>query len=72
MKCPYCGGEMQHGNITGSKMLRLAPPSDAPKNLHRIGVGDEAAGIKNSGLAPWIPADYCRSCKKVIFDADII
>ena len=84
MKCPYCGGEMQHGNITGSKMLRLSPPSETPKNLHRIGIGDEGAGIKNSGLAglildvpyaglaPWIPADYCHSCKKVIFDADII
>ena len=75
---------MQHGQITGSKVLRLSPPTDKPKNLHRIGLGDDGAGIKNSGLegmildvpyaglAPWIPADYCRSCKKMIFDADVI
>ena len=84
MKCPYCRKEMQHGQITGSKVLRLSPPTDKPKNLHRIGLGDDGAGIKNSGLegmildvpyaglAPWIPADYCRSCKKMIFDADVI
>ena len=84
MKCPYCGKEMQHGQITGSKVLRLSPPTDKPKNLHRIGLGDDGAGIKSSGLegmildvpyaglAPWIPADYCRSCKKMIFDADVI
>ena len=84
MKCPYCGGEMQHGQITGSKVLRLSPPAEPPKNLHRIGLEDGGNGVKKAGLvgeildvpyaglALWIPADYCQACKKMIFDTDII
>lgn len=84
MNCPYCGQEMQHGQITGSKVLRLSPPADPPGNLHRIsaeenrktlhgaGLNGEILDVPYAGLALWIPADYCRSCKKMIFDTDII
>lgn len=84
MKCPFCGGEMQSGQITGGKVLRFAPPAQPPKNLQRIGAEDNGKLVRNagfsgeildvpySGLSLWIPAEYCRSCKKMIFDADII
>lgn len=83
MKCPWCGQEMTHGNITGGKMLRLVPDPETPKQTHRLnrnlppsqyenGLEGMLLDVPYAGLAPWIPADYCRSCKKVIFDADIL
>lgn len=83
MKCPFCGGDMHHGNITGSKVLRLVPDSETPKEVHRIfenadqkqrnnGLEGNILNVPYHGLAPWIPADYCKVCNKVIFTATII
>lgn len=83
MKCPYCGQEMTHGNLTGSSILRLMPEPETPKpiyhhnrNLPRsqydTGLDGILLDVPYSGMAMWIPADFCQTCKKVIFDADVL
>ena len=83
MLCPYCGKEMIHGNLTGNKMLRLMPDPETPKKVHHYsrnlppsqyenGLEGILLDVPYTGLALWVPADYCRECKKVIFDAEIL
>ena len=83
MKCPYCGQEMTHGNLTGGKLIRLVPDTDPPKQTYRhngslpesqyqTGLDGILLDVPYAGLAPWIPADFCQTCKKVIFDADVL
>lgn len=83
MICPWCGKEMLHGNITGSKVLRLAPDPESPKQVHRIfqdvpdrqfdnGLEGHLLDVTYAGLAPWIPADYCMDCRRVVFEANIL
>lgn len=83
MQCPYCGAEMRHGNITGGKILRLMPDTGTPKKVHSIlesatreqiqnGIEGTILDVPYSGLAPWIPADFCEGCKKIIFETEMI
>jgi hypothetical protein len=75
MKCPYCGGEMQHGEIFGDGRMKVCW---VPENRYNISIMDKLLSadmhrLKNvtykSGF--WIQADYCKACKKMIFETDI-
>ena len=83
MKCPWCSEEMIHGYLTGNQMFRLMPEPETPKQTRRLnnslppsqyetGINAIVLDVPYAGLAPWIPADYCRACKKVIFEAGVI
>lgn len=83
MNCPWCGKEMLHGNLTGNKLLRLVPDTDPPKQTQRYernlppsqyetGLEGIYLDVPYAGLAPWIPADFCRDCRRVVFEADVL
>lgn len=77
--CPYCGKEMQSGNITGDGRTSVRfVPDDAEKgflpSLERLvgGVGKINAvnyAYMNCGFT--IKARFCADCKKMIFDTDL-
>lgn len=73
MKCPYCDREMTHGDI-------LADPRGGMhfrKEGEKLGFWDSLGGVGRIEAAKggWsklrIAADYCESCRKMIFDTDI-
>lgn len=75
MKCPYCGGEMQHGEIFGDPRMKISwiPENRYNKtrmdkllsaDIHRLTQVSYKSGF-------WIQADYCKACKKMIFETDI-
>ena len=83
MLCPWCGKEMIHGYLTGNQLFRLMPEPETPRKTHRrsndlppsqyeTGIDAIVLDVPYAGLAPWIPADYCMPCKKVVFEAGTI
>lgn len=75
MDCPYCGGEMQHGEIYGDGRMKVSwiPESCFPQtrldkilsaDLHRLVDVTYKGGF-------WIPGDYCPACRKMIIETDI-
>ena len=82
MKCPYCGRPMERGHITGRSILRVVPDSgtekktvrheDITQELYReTSLPGWPLDIPYAGLAPWIGANYCLPCRKVICELDI-
>ena len=73
MKCPYCEQEMRLGTLSGDgrKMLHWKEGSK------KASFGDLIAGIGKVrgvryGLASFkIDAWYCKSCRKIIIDAEV-
>ena len=73
MKCPYCDGEMRHGQIF----------CDGRSGIHfqqadkKLTFWDQLAGVGKvitKGRRTWtiqIDADYCEKCRKMIFDAEV-
>ncbi len=76
MTCPYCGSEMRHGEITAdSTIIRWieggTPKSKAAK-FFSTGFAGKLLQVPHYALRPWIPADFCPKCKKMIFETDIL
>ena len=77
--CPYCGKEMQSGNITGDGRTSVRfVPDDAEKgfmpSLERLvgGAGKlTAVNYVSLHCAFMIKARFCADCKKMIFDTDL-
>ena len=83
MNCPYCSRPMMSGHITGKNILRIIPESGASKRTEHP-IGKEALAefqktnlpgypldIPYAGMAPWVSAEYCLRCKKVVCILDI-
>ena len=72
MKCPYCGGAMQKGVISGDGRSRVCW-----KAGERVTFLDKINGLGKIKAAKYtlavfsIEADYCFTCKKMIFETDI-
>ena len=72
MKCPYCEKEMQKGIISSNDRSKLFWE---PEN-EKLGVMDKIVGKgiidADYSLAKFkIKADYCKACKKMIFNTNI-
>jgi len=73
MKCPYCDGEMQHGNLQMDGRSGLHFQQEGKK----LTFWDQLAGVGKvitkgqRMLTIQIEADYCEKCRKIIFDAEV-
>lgn len=73
MLCPYCNNEMQHGDITADPRGGMFFLKEGEKRS----IGDALGGVGRIEAAKggWsklkLPADYCPTCKKMIFDTEI-
>ncbi len=73
MKCPYCDGEMIHGEITadGRRSLRFQ------REGQNLTFGDLLCGVgrltavQNHWMIVHAPADYCPRCKKLIIETEV-
>lgn len=76
MNCPYCGGEMRHGEITTDTTIIRWVEGQEPKSkfwkFHAPRTAGKLLQIPHFAWKPWIPADFCPKCKKMIFETDII
>ena len=75
MDCPYCGEQMQHGEITSNGTLLVwneGEPLSKARKLLGAGLKGKQLQMPYVGLQFWIPADFCPKCKKMIFTTDII
>ena len=84
MNCPYCGGAMERGHITGKSILRVVPeenthkvmhyytPEDLQQSYQKTNLVGWPLNIPYAGLAPQLPANYCLKCRKVICEIDIL
>lgn len=76
MKCSYCGNEMRHGEITtNSTIIRWIEgvnPISKTKKFFTTGLEGNLLRIPHYAFHPWIPADYCGKCRKMIFETEII
>lgn len=75
MDCPYCGGAMQHGEVFGDGRMRV---SWIPENRFNQTVMDKILSADMHRLTGatykggfWIPADYCKTCRKMIIETDM-
>ena len=73
MTCPFCGGEMETGILSGDGRSKVS----WKQGDRKTGVTDRIAGIGTVTAARYtltaftIEALYCRRCKKMIFDTDV-
>lgn len=74
MDCPYCGKEMQRGEICGETRTKIRW---MPENRFHLSSADKlcseahyVAALSAPGRF-WIQADYCPACRKMIFETDI-
>ena len=76
MICPYCGGEMRHGEITTKstviRWIEGSKPLSKVKKTFGAGMEGNLLRIPHYAFQPWIPADYCEKCRKMIFETEII
>ena len=83
MRCPTCGRPMADGHITGSSMPHLIPGT--PKGLTRrfsqedvekLNISPDTKGwfldVCFTGMAPWLPAEYCEKCGYVICQLNML
>lgn len=75
MDCPYCGGAMQHGELHGDGREKVSwyPEKHYPQSpLDKIFSGDKRR-LKNVAykVGFWIQADWCPTCRKMIFETDL-
>ena len=73
MTCPFCGGEMEKGILSGDGRSKVS----WKQGDRKTGVTDRIAGIGTVTAARYtltaftIEAFFCRRCKKMIFDTDV-
>ena len=75
MKCPFCGKEMAAGTLTCSDGRGKIIWEAADKKLSFLDKLGGKGALKCWEFHPFsgytIKADYCPSCKKMIFDTEI-
>lgn len=75
MNCPFCGKAMEHGEIVGDgrTKIRWEPEGLYPTRLDKIFAdpwhGRLTGAVYQAGVR--ITADFCPTCKKMVFDTDI-
>ena len=74
MKCPFCGGDMESGNIFGKGDIRTTwyPEGKTPPYVYTLKNSLERGGIPLSTLRLYrhsgFPTYICRACRKGVFD----
>ena len=77
MTCPFCGGQMQSGQITGDGRapVRFIREGAYPTKLDRLladpNEGRLSAAKGNAFTGFKIDSHYCPACRKMIFETDI-
>lgn len=74
MKCPFCSGDMQPGDIIADTRQRVGfCPDDAPPGRVKLffGTYPKLTAAKHGFNYLRIRSEYCAKCKKMIFDTDI-
>lgn len=74
MQCPYCGGELEAGNLSvdnGRYMgdVYWLPEGEEPPNgllFTKIRVEKKGGFLLTENAHPSIPAAHCPACKKLI------
>ena len=73
MKCPFCGGEMQQGVLSGdgrSKVRWKAGGKKAPWTDELTDAGMLTAA-KYTLASFTVEAHFCKACQKMILDTDV-
>lgn len=73
MKCPYCNQEMQNGIISGDGRSKVYWKAGGKKAnfTDKLGGTGKLEAVNYSLATFTIEADYCVTCKKIIFETDI-
>ena len=77
MTCPFCGGQMQSGQITGDgrSKVRFYKEGQLPTKLDRAFADPWQGRLTAARYEPftgfWIDSHYCPACRKMIFETDI-
>lgn len=73
MKCPYCNQEMQKGIISGDGRSGVYwKPGDKKAGfMERLSGAGKIEAAKYTLASFTIEAEYCTTCKKVIFETEI-
>lgn len=73
MKCPFCGQEMHKGIISGDGRSGVYwKKGDKKSNfMDKLGRTGKIEAVKYTLATFSIEADYCVTCKKMIFETDI-
>lgn len=76
MTCPYCGSEMRHGEITADstivRWIEGREPQSKLRKFFTLPTKGKLLKIPHFAFTPWIPADFCPKCRKMIFETEII
>ncbi len=75
MLCPYCNAEMTDGNIScdGRSSLIFSPGDKRMPFFDMIGGTGRLTAAQGgvwSGIR--VKANFCRACKKIIIDTDVV
>ena len=72
MKCPYCGKEMELGQISADNLLSWTPESESVRGGTRWAKSPNSIVLaKYYFLAPAsVDAYYCGDCKKIVINVD--
>jgi len=73
MKCPYCNQEMQKGIISGDGRSKVYwKAGDKKVNfMDKLESKGKIEAVKYTLASFAIEANYCITCKKMIFETDI-
>ena len=75
MLCPYCNQEMTDGNLSGDGRSSLIfSPGDKRLPFFELigGTGRLTAAQDNVWTYSKVKANFCRPCKKIIIDTDVV
>ncbi len=73
MQCPYCNQKMQKGSITenGRSKLYWQPDGQKLTFFDKLSGTGVIKAAKYTLASFSLEANYCASCKKIIFETDI-
>ncbi len=75
MRCPYCQQEMTDGNLNcDARSSLIFSPGNKPLGFfERIGgTGSLTAAEFQMWRGIVVKASFCRDCKKIIIDTDVV
>lgn len=73
MLCPYCGHEMKEGSIRCDvRTAVIWQEKDKKRSFSdRLAGQGLLSGVEKGFFHQWIPAAYCRDCRKMILDSEV-
>lgn len=73
MKCPYCGGEMQQGVLSGDGRRKVRWKAGDKKASWSDALADVGTltAAKCTLTSFTMEAFFCKACKKMVIDTDV-